>query len=230
MATGWGGITTGSTSFDSSLTFAGPAVAGSDTVGYVAVVSYAFETRDISGVTWDGAAMTPVGELDDGFYSIHVFQKTSPASGGSVVITNAAFGSMAAAAFYLTGNEQATPATGAQTDTDYGGTGLSATVASVADALVIGVFGFSRPSRTFTAGASQTVRTPTPTQSGTDGTDVQIVVTTEAGSASVITDASFTNPLGDNDYLYAFSANPSVAAAALGGAGAHLRRLRWMAA
>lgn len=228
MATGWGGATTTSTEFADSLTWAGPATAGSDTVGYVAVAASTFGDRNISGVTWGGDAMTLVESIDDGFFGLFLYQKAAPASGGSVVVTNAAFGPMTAAAFYLTGNEQVTPATGPQEDTDYAGTSLSVTVASVADALVLGIFGFNKPIRTVTQGVGQTERVNV--SHGTDSNHLQVVVSTEAGSAEVITSASFDNPEGNNGYLIGVSANPSVAAVALGGAGATLRRNRWLAA
>ena len=141
-----------------SLTYSMTVSAGSD-LALVVGVSIELTARDVTGVTFNGDAMTQVGSdtpSGDSFAEAQLFQLVNPdVVTGNVVVTLNTTGRVISGAYSMTGVDQTTPTGTAATDVSVSDTTASTTVGSVGtDDLVVDILS-ADAEVTVTAGADQ---------------------------------------------------------------------------
>lgn len=112
---------------DTTVTWSSPSVSGSNTVGIV--MCYTEGSSTVTGITWNGSAMTEIAGAQDVGTAIRLqaFYIIAPAAGVTNVIITAGstFTNLFAEAMYVTGAHQTTPIDASGVDQDLSGSNLN---------------------------------------------------------------------------------------------------------
>ena len=135
MAIAFGAYTTGSNSGASSLTFTSPNVSGSEKIGIVDVF-YQSGLDTITGVTWNGSAMTKIASKgqESNSRNIETWYILNPSSGATniVISRSAATAGLRGDATFYTGAKQSGQPDASATAGPSTGTSISPSVTVVA--------------------------------------------------------------------------------------------------
>ena len=155
----FGATTNGTSTGASSLTFTSPTVSGTLTLGVVGVLVQTDLT--ITGVTWNGTAMTFISRSTNGANSerVELWHIVNPSAGATNVVisrTGSSNALIGIASFYNSTRQTAQPDS-STSNTQTTGT-YSPTTTTVADRSTIIMMSRGISGSTFTAGASTTIR------------------------------------------------------------------------